>query len=60
MESFFGHFKDDVEYKNCRTFEELNLAVEGYMKYYNGERCQWELKKMTPTEYRNHLLNPPK
>jgi transposase InsO family protein len=60
MESFFGHFKDDVEYRNCRTFEELSLVVEEYMKYYNGERYQWELKKMTPIEYRNHLLNPPK
>lgn len=56
MESFFGHFKDDVEYKNCKTFEELSLAVDEYMKYYNSERYQWELKKMTPIEYRNHLL----
>ena len=60
MESFFGHFKDDIEYKNCKTFDELSLVVDEYMKYYNSERCQWELKKMTPIEYRNHLLNPPK
>jgi putative transposase len=26
------------------------------MKYYNHERKQWELKKMTPVNYRNHLL----
>jgi putative transposase len=56
MESFFGHFKDDVEYETCRTFEELHGLVEDYMRYYNHERCQWELKKMTPVEYRNHLL----
>jgi len=60
MESFFGHFKDDVDYKKCGTFEELNLVVDEYMKYYNSERCQWEIKKMTPIEYRNHLLTPPK
>jgi putative transposase len=26
------------------------------MTYYNNYRYQWELKKMTPVEYRNHLL----
>ena len=56
MESFFGHFKDDVDYKECRTYEELNLQVEEYIEYYNNERYQWDLKKMTPVGYRNHLL----
>ncbi len=26
------------------------------MKYYNYERKQWTRNKMTPVEYRNHLL----
>lgn len=56
MESFFGHFKDDVDYGECRTYEELNLLVEEYIEYYNNERYQWDLKKMTPVGYRNHLL----
>jgi putative transposase len=56
IESFFGHFKDDVDYKSCRTFEQLHLLIEEYVKYYNYERYQWDLKKMTPIEYRNHLL----
>ncbi len=56
MESFFGHFKDDVDFKSCKTFEELDLLVNEYMQYYNNERYQWNLKKMTPVEYRNHLL----
>ncbi|MBI5077749.1 MAG: IS3 family transposase, partial [Candidatus Yonathbacteria bacterium] len=30
--------------------------IEEYMRYYNQERKQWEKKKMTPVEYRNHLL----
>ncbi|MFD1385165.1 IS3 family transposase, partial [Oceanobacillus oncorhynchi subsp. oncorhynchi] len=25
--------------------------------YYNNYRYQWDLKKMTPVQYRNHLLN---
>ncbi|MBU0597008.1 IS3 family transposase, partial [Patescibacteria group bacterium] len=28
-----------------------------YIDYYNNERQQWDLKKMTPVEYRNHLLS---
>ena len=55
-ESFFGHLKDDVDYQDCKTFEELKVVVEQYIEYYNHERPQWDLKKMTPVEYRNHLL----
>ena len=55
-ESFFGHFKDDVDYKACRTFAELKEMVSQYIHYYNYERPQWNLKKMTPVQYRNHLL----
>lgn len=57
IESFFGHLKDDVDYKSCKTFDELSLLIEEYMQYYNHGRQQWKLKKMTPVEYRNHLLS---
>jgi len=56
IESFFGHFKDDVDYKKCKTFEDLHLLIEDYVEYYNHKRYQWDLKKMTPVRYRNHLL----
>lgn len=56
IESFFGHMKDELDYKSCHSFEELRLVIEEYMRYYNNERKQWTRKKMTPVEYRNHLL----
>ena len=56
VESFFGHLKDDIDYKNCKMFEELQLLVKNYIWYYNHERAQWDLNKMTPVEYRDHLL----
>lgn len=56
IESFFGHLKDDVNYKSCKTFEELQSLIENYIQYYNHERTQWDLNKMTPVEYRGHLL----
>ena len=56
IESFFGHLKDDMDFKQCKTFEELKLLTTEQIDYYNNERHQWDLKKMTPVEYRNHLL----
>ena len=58
IESFFGHLKDEVDLKSCQTFEELKIKVENYIYYYNNERCQWSLNKMTPAQHRCHLLNP--
>lgn len=56
-ESFFGHLKDDVDCHDCKTFAELKEKIGQYINYYNNERQQWDLKKMTPVEYRNHLLS---
>ena len=56
QESFFGHFKDEANIRCCNTFEELKLEIDEYMDYYNNFRYQWEMKKMTPVQYRNHLL----
>jgi len=56
MESFFGHMKDDLEYKDCTSIDELRNRINEYIHLYNTKRYQWTLKKMTPNEYRNHLL----
>lgn len=56
MESFFGHFKDEVEYKDCKSLKELKLVVNAYINEYNHQRYQWGLNKMTPVQYRSHLL----
>jgi putative transposase len=55
MESFFGHFKDEVDVTACKTVAELRGKIEDYMEYYNSARYQWGLKKMTPVQYRGHL-----
>lgn len=56
IESFFGHMKDELDYKSCVSFEELCSKIAEYMQYYNNERKQWTRNKMTPVEYRNYLL----
>ncbi|TDK56318.1 transposase, partial [Bacillus salipaludis] len=56
IESFFGHLKDEVDINTCKTIEELQREIDQYIRYYNQTRYQWNLKKMTPVQYRNHLL----
>lgn len=55
QKSFFGHFKDEAYIKQCNSLEELEYEIKQYMIYYNKYRYQWNLKKMTPVEYRDHL-----
>lgn len=57
QESFFGHLKDEVDIKQCNTFDELHMLISDYIDYYNNDRYQWNLNKMTPIQYRNYLLN---
>ncbi|MGH4123266.1 MAG: IS3 family transposase [Clostridium sp.] len=56
QESFFGHMKDEIDYKSCDTFTDLQNLIDNYMDYYNNYRYQWGLKKLTPVQYRNQLL----
>jgi len=57
IESFFGHMKDELDYRSCISFKELRLKIDEYMRYYNSERKQWTRNRMTPVEYRNHLIS---
>ncbi|RDU35857.1 IS3 family transposase, partial [Neobacillus piezotolerans] len=56
MVSFFGHMKDEADYSACKTFKELSQVIGNYIQEYNNERYQWSLNKMTPAQYRSHLL----
>ncbi len=48
--------KDEIDYKSCNTFEELKSLIDDYIDYYNNDRCQWNLKQLTPIQYRSQLL----
>lgn len=59
QESFFGHMKDELHLDTCLTFKDVKYEIKEYIDYYNNYnnyRYQWNLKKMTPVMYRNHLL----
>ena len=58
QESFFGHMKDEIGEKiaACTTFEEANLVIDDYMDYYNNDRGQWQLAKLSPNEYYEYCM----
>jgi putative transposase len=55
-ESGHGHLKDWFDFAECITLEDVQREVDRVIHYFNEERPQWHRKKMTPVEYRNHLL----
>lgn len=58
QESFFGHMKDEVAERvaACKTYQEVLALVDDWIDYYNSDRGQWDLLKLTPREYYNYLL----
>lgn len=55
-ESGHGHLKDWFDFTECVTLEDVKHEVDRVIHYFNEERPQWHRKKMTPVEYRDHLL----
>lgn len=56
MESFFSHLKAEALYPyHIRSLEEAQRRIEEYLHFYNNERPQRKLKKLTPVAYRRQL-----
>lgn len=55
QESFFGHMKDEIHLENCHCYEALCKEIDDYMDYYNNDRYQWELAKLSPNQYAEYL-----
>ena len=57
QESFFGHMKDEIAdlIDLCKTFADVKARIDDWMDYYNNDRGQWDLVKLTPTEYYKYL-----
>lgn len=56
QESFFGHMKDEIDISECNSFEKLVGAIDDYMDYYNNDRYQWDLAKLSPAEYYQYWI----
>lgn len=55
-ESFFGHMKTELPNTGHMTYEELRTTIDDYIMEHNTVRKQWHREKMSPVEYREHLL----
>lgn len=55
IESFWGHMKDYLDLRSCKTFQDVIDAVDNYMLMYNN-RPQWNKNKLSPLEYKEFLL----
>lgn len=57
QESFYGHMKDEVrdEIAGYTSFEAVLAKVDDWMDYYNNDRYQWDLLKLSPKEYYQYL-----
>ena len=60
MECFFGLLKSEMYYDQedkYKTVEDLVVAIDEYIDYYNNKRIKSKLKGLTPAQYRNQSLS---
>lgn len=55
QESLFGHMKDAIHINPSDTHGDICQKVNDWIEYYNNERPQWELDKLTPVEYYSYV-----
>ena len=57
QESFFGHMKDEIKYEIAmmKSFKEVKAKVDDWIDYYNNDRYQWDLAKLSPKEYYGYI-----
>lgn len=57
MESFFSHLKTEALYPyDIRSLDEAQRRIEEFIHFYNNNRPQRKLNKLTPVEYRRQLV----
>lgn len=55
QESFFGHMKDELHLERCYSILDLKHEIDDYMDFYNNDRYQWNLAKLSPNQYALYL-----
>lgn len=55
QESFFGHMKDEIDISGCETAEEVRSVLNDWTDYYNNDRYQWSLAKLSPNEFYKYI-----
>jgi transposase InsO family protein len=56
QESFYGHMKDELDISQCLTFYDIHMEISNWADYYNNDRYQWDLARLSPIEYYNYCI----
>ncbi len=56
QESFFGHMKDEVDLSGSRDFPDAKAVIDDWIDYYNNDRYQWQLARLSPNEYYTYIM----
>ena len=58
QESFFGHMKDEIgsAMAQVSSFDEAKALIDDWMDYYNNDRGQWLLAKLSPNEFYEYCI----
>ena len=58
QESFFGRMKDHIgeRIQKCTTYKEIQNVIDDWMDYYNNDRYQWGLARLSPNEYYQYII----
>lgn len=51
--------KDEIKdkLKSAETFKDVKFIIDDYMHYYNNDRYQWQLAKLSPNEYYQYITS---
>lgn len=55
QESLFGHMKDEIRVLPSDSHQNIKQKIDDWMDYYNNERYQWSLAKLSPHEFYRYV-----
>lgn len=45
-----------MEIQKAKSFDEIKAIIDDWIDYYNNERYQWDLQKLSPSEFYKYKL----
>lgn len=48
--------KDEIDISECKKYREVKNIIDDWIDYYNNERYQWQLAKLSPNQYYQYII----
>jgi hypothetical protein len=55
QESLFGHMKAEIHLLASSVHMDIVRKIDDWVDYYNNERYQWSLAKLSPNEFYQYI-----